>query len=72
MTLTEFLSANGLSHSAFAEKIGVSQVAITRYTRGDRTPRPSVLARIRKETRGAVTADDFMAEIAPGAAGDRT
>lgn len=65
MTLAEFLSANGLSHSAFAEKVGVSQVAITRYARGQRTPRPPVLARIREETRGAVTADDFMADPAP-------
>lgn len=60
MTLAEFLSSNGLSHSAFAERVGVSQVAVTRYALGHRVPRPEVLARIREATRGAVTANDFM------------
>lgn len=64
MTLAEFLSKKGLSHSAFAEKIGVSQAAINRYAKGRRMPRPAILARIRKETDGIVTANDFMS-VAP-------
>jgi transcriptional regulator with XRE-family HTH domain len=68
MTLADFLSKNGLSHSAFAEKIGVSQAAVNRYAKGRRIPRPAVLARIRKETSGIVTADDFMLTVPEKAA----
>lgn len=60
MKLKSFLSQHRISRDAFAKMIGTSQVAVTRYVAGTRTPRPEVMVRIKEATGGAVTADDFM------------
>jgi predicted transcriptional regulator len=60
MTLTDWLAKENLSHAAFAERIGVSQAAVTRYVRGARFPHRGVLSRIKAETNGAVTFSDFL------------
>lgn len=60
MKLAHYLATEKISHAAFADQIGVSQAAVTRYARGLRFPRRSVLARIETETNGAVTFSDFL------------
>ncbi|SHE66727.1 Helix-turn-helix [Kaistia soli DSM 19436] len=62
MKLSTYLEDNKLTHSAFAERIGVSQGAVTRYANGARLPRPAVMACIRQATAGAVTYRDFLEE----------
>jgi predicted transcriptional regulator len=59
MTLREYLSKNGLTESAFAEMVKVSQAAVNRYCNG-RMPQHKVLKVIVKKTEGKVTANDFM------------
>lgn len=44
----------------FAARIKVDVVTVRRYLSGSRRPSWEVLPRIVKETKGAVTADDFM------------
>lgn len=60
MKLADYLETVGETHEAFAARIGVSQVTITRYINGRRLPRPHVLTRIVSATKGAVTANDFL------------
>jgi len=60
MTLTDYLAEQKMSHAAFAERIGVSQAAVTRYARGARFPHRAILAKIRDATGGAVTVSDFF------------
>lgn len=59
MNLKEWLSQNGMSGVEFAERIGVQQSSVSRYTRGIRIPDRKVAQRIYLETRGAVTPNDF-------------
>lgn len=44
----------------FATKIKVDVVTVRRYLAGSRRPSWAIMPRIVKETRGVVTADDFM------------
>lgn len=60
MRLPEWLRANGVSQVAFARRIGTSAASVTRYCGGNRMPRPAQLVAIDRETKGAVTANDFM------------
>lgn len=59
MTLVQYLQQTGISQSKFAEIIGVSQMAVNRYCRGNRVPNSIIMRRILEETRGKVTANDF-------------
>jgi len=61
MKLNDFLADNGLSHTQFGERVGVSQAAISRYANGLRIPKPDVIERIEAETDGKVTAADHYA-----------
>jgi len=63
MKLMEYLSQEGLTTDAFAEKIGVSQGAVSRYATGQRFPVRAILRRIANATDGAVTANDFVGEV---------
>ena len=67
MQLAAFLAAQGLSYAAFAPRVGLSAVAVSRHARGLRLPRPRVLARYETATGGQVTPADFYA---PGDAGE--
>ena len=60
MDITSWLRSTETPDGIFAERIGVSRQALHRYKVGERTPRPSVLSRIREATNGAVTANDFV------------
>lgn len=61
MKLSLYLEKTGLSVSAFAARIGVDHSSVSRYARDERIPGRDVMQRIRAETGGAVTADDFYA-----------
>jgi predicted transcriptional regulator len=60
MTLGQYLTERKIPHATFADQIGVSQAAVTRYVAGDRMPRQKVLSRIREATGGLVAANDFF------------
>lgn len=62
MNLRSYLTASGISESAFGAQIGVSQAAVNRYVRRARIPTQQVMARIVEATDGQVTANDFYAQ----------
>jgi DNA-binding transcriptional regulator YdaS (Cro superfamily) len=59
MTLTEYLSTNNLTQSAFAERIGVSSEAVNQWVKGKRFPRPESIMDIERETGGKVRVADW-------------
>jgi predicted transcriptional regulator len=65
MELKEYLRARGWTQEWFADRLNITQAAVSRYCRGER-PQANVLSAIIRETNGAVTANDFLArEPAP-------
>lgn len=66
MKLADYLSKAEIKPSAFAESIGVSRQTLWRYVSGDRRPEWDVLERIRAETEGHVTPNDFLDDPASG------
>lgn len=48
------------TQTAFAKRIGVSQMAISHYVTGRRIPSTRVLSRIQEATGGQVTLNDFV------------
>ena len=64
MRLDDWLAAKKLSHEAFADRLECDRASVTRYANGQRMPRPAMLARIERETDGAVTANDFVGAVA--------
>lgn len=63
MGLREYLEARQESVAEFAVRLGVAESTVFRYLNGERTPRPAVLARIKKLTRGKVTPNDIYAPV---------
>lgn len=64
MDLKTYLKTNRLTETAFAEKLGVSQVTINRYVLRKRFPSPEMILRIAEATGGKVKVADWYAEIA--------
>ena len=62
MTLEKYMKANGYTDNKFADKIGVSRVAVTLYRNGQRIPRPAVMERIVDVTEGRVKPNDFYSQ----------
>ncbi|MGH6847661.1 MAG: 3,4-dihydroxy-2-butanone-4-phosphate synthase, partial [Methylocella sp.] len=60
MKLDDWLKRNTISRHEFARQIGVSEVAVTRYANGTRSPRPNVMHAIIAATAGAVRPNDFL------------
>jgi transcriptional regulator with XRE-family HTH domain len=60
MKLRDYLDKTSTSQAQFAQAIGVTQQAVSGWVFNGKTPRRGVLARIVRETKGAVTANDFM------------
>lgn len=60
MQLKDYLLLIGATERAFAEAIGVSQQAVSRYVSGARTPRPAVMMKIHAVTGGRVAPSDFF------------
>ena len=63
--LTSYLKENGLSQAVFAEKIGISQSALSKICTGENLPLLETAIRIHRETSGEVPADGW--ERAPHA-----
>jgi len=59
MELRRYLSITDLSPIAFARMIGASEPGVRKWLRGERVPRPQIMAAIMRVTKGAVTANDF-------------
>ena len=62
MKLHDYLTLKGLTPEAFAEQLQVDAVTVRRYLRGKRRPTWEVMSRITEQTKGAVTANDFVPE----------
>ena len=60
MILRDYLAVNKISSKMFSKKIGVSEVSISRYLNGSRIPSMKILRAIYKETKGFVSANDFI------------
>lgn len=59
MKLKSYLSDKNIKHSDFAEKLGVSQVTVTRYANGKRTPSLGMARRIEDITKRKVRVSDW-------------
>ena len=59
MLLRSWITKRGLSMSEFADRIGVTHAAVSRYLSGCRRPEWGILERIQKVTQGKVTPNDF-------------
>jgi transcriptional regulator with XRE-family HTH domain len=66
MQLSSYLKKSGVTAAEFAKRIGVDKTTVYRYIRGERIPNRDALSRIMEETEGAVTANDFFCQSAPG------
>lgn len=64
MKLADWLKKTKTRRYAFAAAIGVGPSVVTDYCNGRYCPRPKVAEAIIRETRGEVTANDFLT-IAP-------
>lgn len=64
MKLREYISAQRLTTAEFAKQAGASERAVIKWMRGERIPRPEMMARISAATKGKVTANDFFGTAA--------
>lgn len=60
MKLADYLRENGITRSAFAEEIGVSQSLVTQLCQDEVWPGREVARRISDATNGEVTPNDFL------------
>lgn len=60
MKLRQYRDTHNLTLAQMAEQVGVSEVSMSRYERGDRMPRPEVMRKIGEVTGGAVRPNDFF------------
>ena len=60
MQLSDYLREKSLTTTEFGRRIGTSHATVSRLATGKRRPGWDLLAKIIKETDGAVTADDFL------------
>lgn len=67
MKLRDYMAANGLTAKAFAESVGSTEFAVTKWVRGERRPSESFMARIADVTGGEVMPNDFF-DLTKGAA----
>lgn len=59
MTLAQWLEANEIKPSSFAERLGVPASTVQRWVNGDRTPRIQAILLIEQQTGGEVRAEDW-------------
>lgn len=62
MTLDEYLTAEKLTETVFAAKVGISQPHVGRLRKGRVWPQKDLLARIMIVTEGKVTPNDFLSQ----------
>jgi len=60
MRLAEYLEAKSLTASAFAESVGITPTALSRYLGGQRTPCLEVAGRIVVASKGEVDFHDHL------------
>ncbi len=60
MLLKEYLRFNKISSKQFSRMIKVSEISVSRYINGKRIPNKKILKAIFKETKGFVSANDFL------------
>jgi transcriptional regulator with XRE-family HTH domain len=65
MELSEYIKAQGLTPSGFAEQIGVPASTITRVMAGHRKPGFELLEKIHAATNGVVEPNDFLKQPTP-------
>lgn len=69
VTLAAYLSQNSVSYEAFAAKLGVSAMSVSRWARGLNRPHWDTIQQIMQITGGQVTPDSFLkAEKSPSEA----
>lgn len=59
MKLRDWMTRHNISEARLAGSLGTSQATVNRYARGERIPRPNIMARIIAATDGAVRPADF-------------
>lgn len=64
MTLADYLRNTGLTHSAFAAKLGVSQVTVYRWVTGRRFPDHKMILKVEEATNRKVKPADWFKERA--------
>ncbi len=64
MKLSEYLELSGETDEQFAAKIGTDRSTVTRLRGTNQKPSAKTMAAIARETKGAVTANDFWLEAA--------
>jgi DNA-binding transcriptional regulator YiaG len=60
MTLNDYLHFNPETVTAFANRLGVSRQTVHNWIAGKAFPRAAAIRRIIVETKGEVSADDFL------------
>lgn len=60
MTLSDYLTSNGISRGEFARRMGCSISVVSRLAAGLRKPTVGTLQKIIEASEGAVTLDDFV------------
>lgn len=66
MKLKEYLSSKRMTVKSFADTLGVSEGAVSKWVSGERFPRPVMLGLIYQLTEGQVTANDFTRQQISG------
>ncbi|TIU66266.1 MAG: helix-turn-helix transcriptional regulator [Mesorhizobium sp.] len=64
MKLAQYLSDNKITQLVFAEKVGVSQVTINRYVKGERFPDFEMIEKIFQASDKQVTVTDWYQQAA--------
>lgn len=59
MTLSEYLTRNGISQSSFAEELGIAPSTVSRWISGEIAPSFTMAWRIERVTHGAVQPNDW-------------
>ena len=72
MKLADWLAWKKVTRTDFAARIGVTPALITSYCNGSVWPGRLKMEAVRRETDGAVTANDFMQSAAAATFGDRS
>lgn len=63
LKLKQYLEKHKITHSSFAERVGVSQATINRYVRGERSPSKKTIVKIRDATKGFVKVTDWYEQM---------
>lgn len=66
MTLNEYMKIHSLSDADLATSLGCSEGAVKKWRYGERVPRRAQMLLLLEHTKGAVTANDFLAALVTG------